>query len=285
MTVGGRVLTAPQAVKVNEVACKSILSRSGLSDWTINCYAGCEHGCRYCYARFIKRFTRHREPWGSFVDARINAPQVLERQIQRARRGRVILSSVCDGWQPLEQQYRLSRECVRILLDNRWPVGILTKSALVRRDFDLLERGEVDLGVTVSIRDERVRRIVEPEASPTEQRLETLAEAARRGIEVWAFLGPFMPGLNDDEDNIAWLVEWMARLTVTHFYVDRLNFRPGVASSVRQMLQAHFPHLAERCREIESEERASQQFERTLYSRVRKIARQFGVESKVRGCA
>jgi len=273
-----------EPIKVNEVACKSILSKSGLSDWTINCYAGCEHGCRYCYARFIKRFTHHREPWGAFVDVRINAPQVLERQVKRAKPGRVILSSVCDGWQPLEEKYRLSRECVRLLIENRWPVGILTKSPLVSRDFDLLGRGEVDLGATVSIRDERVRRIVEPEASPTEERLEMLADAARRGIEIWAFLGPFLPGLNDDQDNIAWLMGWMSRLPLTHFYVDRLNFRPGVASSVRQMLAAHFPHLVERYREIETEERASEEFEAALYSRVRKIARQYGVEGKARGC-
>jgi DNA repair photolyase len=278
-------MSKPQPVTLKEVACKSILSKSGLSDWTINCYAGCEHGCRYCYARYMKRFTHHPEPWGTFVDARINAPEVLERQVKRAKRGRVILSSVCDGWQPLEEKYGLSRQCVRILLDHVWPVGILTKSALVSRDFDLLESGEVDIGVTVSIRDERVRRIVEPEASPTEERLEALAEAARRGIEVWAFLGPFLPGLNDDEDNIAWLMRWMAELPVTHFYVDRLNFRPGVASSVRRMLEADFPHLVKRYREIETDEEASDEFERALYARVRKIARQHGVESKAHGCA
>jgi len=275
----------PQPIKVAEVACKSILSKSGLSDWTINCYAGCEHGCRYCYARYMKRFTHHPEPWGTFVDARINAPQVLERQVKSAKRGRVILSSVCDGWQPLEEKYRLSRECVRILLEHDWPVGVLTKSALVSRDFDLLERGEVDLGMTVSIRDERLRGIMEPEASPTEERMQTLEAASRRGIAIWAFVGPFLPGLSDNEDNIAWLMGWMARLPVTHFYVDRLNFRPGVASSVRRTLEAHFPQLVERYREVESDEGASEEFERTLYGRVRKIARRHGVEDKMRGCA
>jgi len=274
--------SAPIAVR--EIACKSILSKSGLSDWTINCYVGCEHGCRYCYARFIKRFTHHREPWGTFVDVRVNAPPVLEGQVKRARRGRVILSSVCDGWQPLEEDYALSRECVRVLLDAGWPVGILTKSALVSRDFDLLERGQVDLGMTVSIRDEPLRRIVEPEASPTEERMQTLAQAARRGIEIWAFLGPLLPGLTDDEDNIAWLMGWMAKLPVTHFYVDRLNFRPGVASSVRATLEAHFPQLVDRYREIESDAGASEAFERALYGRVRRLARRFGVADKIRGC-
>jgi DNA repair photolyase len=274
----------PQPIKVNEIACKSILTKSGLSDWTINCYVGCEHGCRYCYARFIKRFTHHPEPWGTFVDARINAPGILERQVKRGKRGRVILSSVCDGWQPLEEKYRLSRECVRTLLEHDWPVGILTKSALVSRDFDLLARGAVDLGMTVSIRDERVRRVVEPEASPTEERMQTLLDASKRGIEIWAFVGPFLPGLNDDEANIAWLMGWMKRLPVTHFYVDRLNFRPGVASSLRQTLEAHFPHLVDHYRELETDDEASEAFERGLYARVRKIARKHGVSDKMRGC-
>ena len=74
---------------VREVYTKSILSRSKVFDYVVNPYIGCEHACTYCYARFMKRFTGHREPWGEFVDVKINAPDLLKREIDRTPPGRV----------------------------------------------------------------------------------------------------------------------------------------------------------------------------------------------------
>jgi hypothetical protein len=86
------------AMLVREIECKSILSDTGLpADYAINCYVGCGHACRYCYARFMKRFMGHREPWGTWVDVRTNAPGVLAREIRRKPRGSVMLSPVSDG--------------------------------------------------------------------------------------------------------------------------------------------------------------------------------------------
>ncbi|MBC7130966.1 radical SAM protein, partial [Candidatus Bathyarchaeota archaeon] len=79
---------------VREIYAKSILSESKISDYTINPYVGCVHGCTYCYARFIKRFTGHNEPWGEFVDVKINAATLLQREISRKRRGEVWMSGI-----------------------------------------------------------------------------------------------------------------------------------------------------------------------------------------------
>jgi DNA repair photolyase len=81
-------------------------------DYCVNPYVGCLHACRYCYATFMKRFTDHGEPWGSFVDIKTNAPVLLERQLKRARRGRVMLSSVTDAYQPVESKAGLTRQCL-----------------------------------------------------------------------------------------------------------------------------------------------------------------------------
>src|SRR4030042_910220 len=116
--------------RVAEVECKSVLNKAGLADYAVNCYAGCEHGCCYCYARFVTRFSHPGEPWGSFVDVKVNAPQILEREAKRKRVGQVFLSSVCDGWQPREASYLLTRQCLEILLHYHYPLTILTKSAL-----------------------------------------------------------------------------------------------------------------------------------------------------------
>ncbi len=188
---------------IREIACKSILSDTGLpADYAINCYVGCEHACCYCYARYMKRFTGHAEPWGTFVDVRVNAPEVLEREVRRKPRGSVMLSSVCDGWQPLEAKHGVSGRCIGILARVGWPISILTKSALVSRDLPLLEGTPADIGVTLTTLDERLRQVIEPHAPPTAERIEVLREAAARGIRVWAFLGPFLPLLTDTEENL-----------------------------------------------------------------------------------
>ena len=75
-------------VIVRETVCKSILNRSGLSDYSLNCYTGCTHACVYCYARFMQRFHPHDEPWGAFVDVKVNAVEVLKRQLRGPSRAR-----------------------------------------------------------------------------------------------------------------------------------------------------------------------------------------------------
>src|SRR5512136_3489869 len=122
---------------VREICARSILSKSQVFDYVVNPYVGCQHSCIYCYARFMKRFTGHKEPWGEFVDVKINAPDLLRCEIEKKKRGRVWVSGVCDPYQPLEATYRLTRQCLEILAHNNWPVIIQTRSPLVLRDIDI----------------------------------------------------------------------------------------------------------------------------------------------------
>ena len=154
-----------------EILAKSVLTKSGISDYCVNCYVGCTHACVYCYARFMKRFSGHEEPWGKFVDAKVNAPEVLAREVKRKKPGGVFVSSVCDAYQPMEKRYGLTRECLKILIDAGFHPGILTKSKLVTRDFDILQgHSNCDLGCTLTTMDEaasvshRARRISDPRA-------------------------------------------------------------------------------------------------------------------------
>ncbi|MGA7469213.1 MAG: hypothetical protein WBW25_00065 [Halobacteriota archaeon] len=92
-------------MKIQEITAKSVLSKSQVYDYAVNPYRGCSHACSYCYAAFMKRFTGHREPWGEFVDVKINAPEVLAKEITRKPMGRVWVSGVCDPYQPAEKKY------------------------------------------------------------------------------------------------------------------------------------------------------------------------------------
>jgi DNA repair photolyase len=118
--LGGKVI-------VRETTCKTVLNCSSISDYSLNCYTGCAYGCIYCYARFMQRFHPHAEPWGKFVDVKVNAVEALERQLRRAEPGCVFVSSACDGWQPLEAERKLTRRCCGLLLDYGFQVNVLTK--------------------------------------------------------------------------------------------------------------------------------------------------------------
>jgi len=272
----------PLALIIEEIECKSILNRSGLSDYALNPYLGCEHGCRYCYGRFMIRYTRHREPWGRFVDVKMNAPRVLMKQVKRSRIGRVFISSVCDGWQPVEVKYGITRECVEILLANGFPITILTKSALASRDLDLFKgRREVELGVTLTTLDEGLRRIFEPRGSSGQERLFLLKQAKEKGITTYAFLGPIMPYLCDTEENLGGLIAAFQNVGVDWIYLDLLNPRPGVWASLYPVLREHYPHLVPLYREILFNQRERNQYGFRLRERIGKLGRRHHFEEKL----
>ncbi len=202
---------------VKETRAKSILSPSKIYDYVVNPYTGCGHGCSYCYARFMKRVTGHREPWGEFVDVKVNAPELLASELRKKKRGRVWVSGVCDPYQPVEAEYRLTRQCLEILSRHRWPVIIQTRSPLVLRDMDILrDMEEVEVGFSIGTADDRIRAFFEPHAPPIPDRLAALKELHDAGIRTYAMIAPVLPGA----EGLAALL----RGTIDYVLIDRMNY-------------------------------------------------------------
>jgi len=244
------------ALGIQSVQARGILQKSGLpgTDYVINPYTGCVHGCVYCYARFMKRFTNHPEPWGTFLDAKINAPDLLRGQLARRRKPLtegVFLSSVTDPYQRPEEHYRLTRGILEVLLERQVPVSILTKSDLVLRDIDLLTRFEnASVGLSLSTLDDDLARRLEPRASPPSSRLAALRELHAAGICTYAFFSPFLPGISD-LDRMAEAVSG----SVEEIGIEAINTRGGNWSGVEELLEATRPDLLAVCRkELEDEQ-------------------------------
>lgn len=274
-----------KAPRVREVECKTALVRSGICDYALNCYTGCQHACLYCYARFMGRFHHPGETWGNFVDVKTNAPEVLRRQLGRKRTypGSVFLSSVCDGWQPLERRYELTHQCLEPLLSSGFELHVLTKSSLVLRDLDILAgSNRVLVGATITTMDESLRQKLEPSASPSGERVEMLRQAARRGLRIYAFLGPLLPGLTDTAENINALFAAVADLPLSHIYVDRLNLRWGVWPVLKRWSQDN-PRLAQEFRSALFNEAGQARYEQRLERRVRRAAADVGLLDRLQG--
>jgi DNA repair photolyase len=214
---------------IREIEARSILSRSKVFDYTVNPYVGCQHGCTYCYARFMKRFTGHKEPWGEFVDVKINAPQLLLRQIQRVPRGRVWISGMCDPYQPLEGRYQMTRKCLEILVDYGWPLTVQTKSPLVLRDLELLKKARnVEVGLTVTTADEGIRKLFEPSAPPIRERINALEKVHLSGIRTYAMIAPILPGVEQIAVHLEGKVDYVLIDKMNYHYADWVYRRHGL---------------------------------------------------------
>jgi DNA repair photolyase len=208
-------------MKIKEIRAKNILSKSKVFDYALNPYIGCQHDCSYCYARFMKRFTGHRENWGEFVDVKINAPELLIVEIRKIRVGRVWVSGICDPYQPIEEKYELTKICLEILMKNDWPVTIQTKSPLVLRDLELLKKfKEIEVGFTITTADEEIRKIFEMRAPPIEERLKALAILHSEGIKTFAMIAPILPGTEGLVNKLKGKIDYAMIDKMNYHYAD-----------------------------------------------------------------
>ena len=232
------------------VPCSSALNRCKIPgmDWCINPYVGCAHACVYCYASFMKRFTGHDEPWGTFVEAKENFAAVLARQVRRPRSGTVMIATVTDAWQPLEREAGITRACLEKLVDTGLAVSILTKSDLVLRDLDvlrafggLLQEDRVRVGFSIPVLSDDLAAFLEPGAPPPSRRLDALEHLSDAGISTWVFVAPILPGLGDSPTDLAHITKEARRRGARDIDFDPLNFYPAAVSRLTDTIRRYDP--------------------------------------------
>ncbi len=231
-------------MRISEIRCKSILNKSGIPgiDYAVNPYVGCEHKCQYCYAVFMKRFTGHTEPWGDFVDVKVNAAEVLERQLKRLhKKSEISFGTVCDPYQPLEVKYEITRQCLEKLTYYKHSVSILTKSDLVLRDLDLLRKlGDIEVGFSITTLAPNVTRILEPNSTPPSKRFAAIETLAKNQIPTWVFVAPVLPYFSDSEKMLNKIFEKSQGAGAGYIMFDTLNPYPKVWNNVIRLIKSHF---------------------------------------------
>jgi DNA repair photolyase len=231
--------------KINIVYAKSVLNRTNLPgvDYSVNPYVGCEHACAYCYAANMRRYTGHsKEPWGEFLDVKINAPEVLGKQLRRRKKGLVLVGSVTDPYTPAEREFRITRQVLEALLEVDFPVTVLTKSDLVERDLDLFKQfSDVRVGFTINHLDRGLTQVLEPGTPPVERRIRALGTLDAAGIDTYVFIAPVIPFITD--------IDAIAEATgATDIRLDRLNIGSKESKSwlrLREAIRAYDPELVE----------------------------------------
>lgn len=227
-----------------QVQVKDYLTKSNLpaSDYVINPYVGCTHGCKYCYASFMKRFTGHTEEWGTFIDIKQCDNKINTKKIENKT---VFLSSVTDCYNEFEEKYEKTRRILEKLVDVNCTLNISTKSKLILRDLDLLKQMK-DLTVSMSINtlDESFRKDMD-NASSIRDRLDTLKELHSNGIRTVLFMSPIFPYITDFKEIIEESKEY-----IDEYWFENLNLRGRYKTTILSYIQEKYPNLVEQYEKI-----------------------------------
>ena len=244
-------------------------------DRTVNPYRGCEHGCIYCFAR--PTHTWEGLSAGLDFESKLfykeNAVELLKRELSKPDYvPRVIaLGMNTDAYQPVERDQRLTRELLEVLYAYRHPVSLLTKSALIQRDIDLIapmaKAGLARVGVSITTLDRTLSRKMEPRAATPQRRLDTMRALADAGIPVTAMTAPIIPGLNDHE--IESLLEAVSDHGATRAGYVMLRLPYEIKDLILEWLVQHVPDRAARVINLVREMRGGKDYDPTWHERMR----------------
>lgn len=227
-------------IKVNHIETKSVMTKSNtpIGGYSVNPYVGCPHACKYCYASFMKRFTGHTEEWGTFMDVK-DWPEIKNPKKYAGQK--VIIGTVTDGYNPLEETYKNTRRLLEELKDSGADILICTKSDLVLRDLDLLkeinENSRLTVSWSINTLDEEFKDDMDAAVS-IERRLAAMKEVYAAGIRTICFISPVFPGITDieaiidrtkDQCDLVWL--------------ENLNLRGGFKADIMKYISDKHPDL------------------------------------------
>lgn len=271
--------TSSPRTEVRIERARSIISRNDSPDvgfsQSVNPYRGCEHGCVYCFARPSHAYL-DLSPGLDFetkLSAKTNAAERLRAEL--GKRGHVphpiALGINTDGWQPIEREHRISRDCLQVLLEARHPVSIVTKSSLITRDIDLLaelaKHDLVQVMVSVTTLDNRLSSKLEPRAAAPHTRLRNIEVLREAGVPVGVLVAPVIPMITDHEiERILEAVHAAGAMEAGHVL---LRLPHELKAIWREWLQLHYPDRAAHVMSLINQMRGGKDYDSRFGSRMR----------------
>lgn len=246
-------------VRVLEIHSKSALSRvKGMPfKWSLNVYRGCQHGCWYCYARETHSYLElgTGEDFDRVIVAKVNVAERLREELASTRREKseIAIGTATDPYQPIEGSYRLTRNCLKIVADSRWPFSIITKNSMIVRDLDVLKDcakrcAQATVVISIPILDEGISQIVEPRTAPPRKRLLAVRKLRDAGVSVGVNLAPILPGITDTESQIRAVMRAAADSGAQFVGAVILRMREKVGEHFMEQIRTYRPDLVERYR-------------------------------------
>lgn len=233
-----------EKIRVNKIKTSDYLTKSNLpaSDYVINPYVGCLHGCKYCYACFMKRFTGHLEEWGSFIDIKECDKPI---NIKKLTGKTIFISSVTDCYNPIEKEYKLTREILEQIKEADAEIDITTKSSLVLRDIDIIKQiKNVKVAISINTLNEKFKNDMD-KASSIKERIATLKTLHENNIKTVLFMSPIFPEITEWKEIIN-----QTKSFVDEYWFENLNLRGSYKCYILDYIQTYYPSLVQLYNEI-----------------------------------
>jgi len=219
--------------------------------WGVNPYRGCFHACEYCYGRSSHEYLGHSiDDFERVIYIKLNAAAALDRQMasprwKRQKNKLVNIGTVTDAYQPIEEEYQITRQVIEIMHKHQNPFSITTKSSLVTRDIDVLQRmgNQTEVVISIPSLNQEFLDKIERRASSIEDRLRAIQELKRAGITVGVLLVPIFPYITDDKKDLESTIKALAGHGVDYVIPDILNLRGEGMNKVHSFLAQHYPQL------------------------------------------
>ena len=220
-------------MQIQEIHAKTALhfhKHAYATNWDINTYRGCAHQCAYCFARYSHEYLPSKNFFGDLF-VKTNLPEVLDQEFSKRswKKSIVNLCGVTDPYQPLERQYRLMPDILKVFIKHKNPIMITTKSTLILRDLPLLKAlnkvASVEVFFSISMANESIRKVLEPHATPSIGRLHALKILAKNEINTNVLLMPIIPYLTDSLENLEYVFSNAVRFGAKQIHCAVLHLR------------------------------------------------------------
>ncbi len=293
---------------INEIQVKSILNKHKkrdewfLDDYSINPYSGCSFNCIYCYIRESK----YGENMSKTLSVKINAPEVLEKQLKRREKkgeyGIIAISTSTEPYLKIEEKLKLTRKILEIILKYRFPVHILTKSTMVLRDLDLLKeidknailpedlknklkRGAI-VNFSISTLDEKLAKLLEPGAPSPVERLEAMQQIKEEGLMAGVSYIPVLPFLSDSEEKLDEMIRKAKNYGADFIFVGSLTlFGKGHADCKTlyyRFLEKYYPELLPKYKSLYKISFApSKEYQKELEEKSKRMCEKYGIKNRI----
>lgn len=219
--------------------------------YTLNPYNGCEFACNYCDSRSHK-YNLYKD-FDQIIYIKKNLPFKLEQKILRSKLPRDVVGfgSACDAYQPAEQRYKISRNCLDVLRKHGYPVHVVTKSDLVTRDVDILSNFKWScVSFTITLCNDKKRGIFEPRAPSTQKRFEALEKVKEEGIYAGIMFCPIIPYIGDDDENLECIVKNAKEVGADYVLFGGMTMRDNQAIWFMKVMEKHYPGLVDKIKDL-----------------------------------
>ena len=277
----------PKYTEINcKTACNKINSDFLPFNWDLNIYRGCEHKCQYCFALYSHKYMES-DNFFDEIYVKKNIVECFEKQIssKRWKKTLVNIGGVTDSYQPAENQYKLMPDILKLCIKYKVPVSLSTKSKLILRDFDLFAElaniVPVHIACTITTANEKIRQLIEPNASSIKDRFNNLKEFSKTKVNTGIFIMPIIPELTDSYENLNILYKTAKENNLNFVINSVLNLRGETKINFLNFVKNKLPHLYNKIKSHYKGAYVSSTYQKHMDNILKNLEEKFPLEEKV----